>query len=127
MNRPSRPSSLRRLRGFPRLGMLVLMVFVFALLVRSGVGAVGEIHEAVAHAAAHDHEGFAPATDAADAEDPVHALAVHAHCCGHAGMMAGSELLPRVFRAGQSAASATMEPPVTALHLSSPFRPPILG
>lgn len=107
------------------------LLFALALVTQSVLGAVGELHESTAHAGAaahyatHAHGGANPAADDVDdADDPLHALSHHVHCCGHvSAIVPPSATLP--LHPGAAGPGRCDDGDSPASVPDGPFRPPI--
>jgi len=127
----------RRIRHLPRsiLRSSALLLLLLCLIAQPVLAAWGEMHEATAHSAssdsaldhdaAHSHTAMGEGGDAAD--DPIHALSHHAHCCGQPQLSFLSQLPLPVFELTSMMPRPATTRPIPASHFATPFRPPIPG
>lgn len=122
--------------SLPRL--LLTLWLAFAVLLQPVLSALGEVHEAAAHAASgadlhpdhaqphDDPHGVVPPHDGPSEDGGVlHVLLHVAHCCGYSmGLAIDASIAPAM-----RIDAARLLPPVSVrrpgAHLTSPFRPPI--
>lgn len=128
----------QRIRHLPRsiLRSSALLLLLLCLIAQPVLAAWGEMHELTAHAdstgVALDHRSPHAYTDvddsgADDANDPIHALSHHAHCCGQPQLPFLSQLPLPVFELTSMMPSPATTRPIAASHFATPFRPPIPG
>lgn len=115
----------------------LMLVFAMCLVVQPVLGALGEMHEAAAHAyttltslhqdhlVPHGDETLGQGTPHDDGSSTLHLLLHFAHCCGQSMGFAVEALIAPAMRID----AARLLPPVSVrdvgAHLTSPFRPPI--
>lgn len=111
-----------------------LLLLLLCLIAQPVLAAWGEMHEATAHSASTDStlDHRAPHSHTAmdesgDADDPIHALSHHAHCCGQPQLPFLSQLPLPVFELTSTMPRPATTQPIAASHSATPFRPPIPG
>ncbi len=130
----------QRIRHLPRsiLRSSALLLLLLCLIAQPVLAAWGEMHEMTAHAdtagqdSAPDHRAPHSHTvldedSGGDADDPIHALSHHAHCCGQPQLPFLAQLPLPVFELTSMMPRPATTRPIAASHFATPFRPPIAG